>query len=830
MRDERTPPGADAPAHRDRGGRLKAQGHETRPDRKQYRTATEQAEGHAARLRAALACDRPRCPCMRPGPAGMTHCPSHDDRSPSLTVHIRDGRVLWHCQAGCTQDAVVGALRARGLWPNRNGHHHHHTGGSGDGGVPGRRIVATYDYVDAAGRLLFQVVRFSPKDFRQRRPDGRGGFTWNLDGVTPVLYRLPEVLEAARRGATIYVAEGEKDVEALRTAGAVATCNPGGAGKWRTEFAETLRGAHVVVVRDKDDPGRRHAEAVVASLRGVAQRVRLVEARAGKDAADHLAAGFGLADFVEVPLPQPPDGAALLTAVEGFIRRYCVLPDEAAYVAMTLWAAHAHALDSFESTPRLAFLSPEPECGKTRALEVLELLVPRPMLAVNATPAALFRAVADQEKRPTVLFDEIDTIFGPKAKENEELRGLLNAGHRRSGVAYRCVGEGTKQEVREFPAYAAVALAGIGDLPDTLLSRSIVIAMRRRAPHERVQPFRRREAEADGTRLRERLAEWVSWHRQALANVPAMPEGLADRAADVWEPLLAVADAAGGEWPARARVAAVALVAAKAEKEPSLGVRLLADIRAVFDREGRDALPTAVLLERLHGIDEAPWQNLHGKPLDAYGLARRLAGYGVRSKNIRDGAAVVKGYERAGFAEAWARYLPALPGTPRAEGEGNDAPPGGSDTTRTDAPRAASSLRRNPATSATSATRPGFESARGPRDVADYPAVADGEPLQQGVSATGFEPDVAPVADVAGLWQEERNATTAADDLPFEPVARGSEASLAAVAAIVLDAAERCGWPRRAVGGRVVHGPEGWRAFVTTAAEEALWEALVGLE
>ena len=107
---------------------------------------------------------------------------------------------------------------------------------------------------------------------------------------------------------------------------------------------------------------------------------------------------------------------------------------------------------------------------------MLELLAPSPMLAVNATPAALFRAVADLEHRPTVLFDEIDTIFGPRAKENEELRGLLNAGHRRSGVAYRCVGEGTQQEVKEFPAYAAVALAGIGDLPDTILSRSIVIA------------------------------------------------------------------------------------------------------------------------------------------------------------------------------------------------------------------------------------------------------------------------------------------------------------------------------------------------------------------
>jgi 5S rRNA maturation endonuclease (ribonuclease M5) len=722
-------------------------------------------EEHAHVIRDALACPRPGCPCRRPGATGKTHCPAHDDQHPSLSVSVRDGRLLVHCAAGCRQDAVIDALRGRGLWPNpaagsprpsRNGHHPTRTADDApgsDGGAPPRRIVATYDYTDADDRLLFQVVRYQPKDFRQRRPDGKGGWTWKLDGVPPVLYRLPEVRAAAAQGETIYITEGEKDVEALRAAGAVATCNPGGAGKWRAEFAEALRGAHVVVVQDKDDPGRRHADQVVASLRGVAQSVRLVEAKAGKDAADHLAAGFGLADFVEVPLPAPPDGAALLTAVEQFIRRYCVLPDEAAYAAVTLWAAHAHSLDTFESTPRLAFLSPEPECGKTRALEVLELLVPRPMLAVNATPAALFRAVADQAKRPTVLFDEVDTVFGPKAKENEELRGLLNAGHRRSGVAYRCVGEGTRQEVKEFPAYAAVALAGIGDLPDTLLSRSIVIPMRRRAPHERVQPFRRREAEAEGRRLCEQLAEWASWHRRELGAIPTMPEGLADRAADVWEPLLAVADAAGGDWPERARVAAVALVAAKAEKEPSLGVRLLADIRAIFDQERREALPTAVLLERLHGIDEAPWGDIRGKPLDARGLARRLAAYGIRAKTIRVGSDTPRGYERAAFEDAWARYLPK-PAT-AARPEPSPAP-------STPSPSASPSC--TSATSKTSATGAGFESGDGPALLHMRHHVADTSATPPAIRNTG-QVHVADVADVLDLRQGQRENGAGADML-----------------------------------------------------------------
>ena len=138
-----------------------------------------------------------------------------------------------------------------------------------------------------------------------------------------------------------------------------------------------------------------------------------------------------------------------------------------AYNAVTLWAAHAWALDAFDSTPRLAFLSPEPGSGKTRALEILTLLVPWPMHAVNATPAALFRSVADPATRRTILFDEIDTIFGPKAKEHEELRGLLNAGHRRVRGRLPLRRRRHPTNVAEFPAYAAVALAGLGKLPDT---------------------------------------------------------------------------------------------------------------------------------------------------------------------------------------------------------------------------------------------------------------------------------------------------------------------------------------------------------------------------
>jgi hypothetical protein len=357
-------------------------------------------------------------------------------------------------------------------------------------------------------------------------------------------------------------------------------------------------------------------------------------------------------------LPQV-QGAEVLDSIRDFLGEFVAYPSLDAHVAHVLWIAHAHMMDAWESTPRLAFLSPEPGSGKTRALEITELLVPRPVEAVSVTPAYLFRKVAAEEGRPTILFDEIDTIFGPKAKDNEEIRGLLNAGHRKGAVAGRCVVRGKVIETEEIPAYCALALAGLGSLPDTLLTRSIVVRMRRRAPGETVQPYRRRVHSPAGERLRQRVAEWAgSVEPQASAMWPDMPAGIMDRDADVWEPLLSVAELAGGEWPHRARVAAVTLVTLSKESTPSLGVRLLTDIHGVF--ENAMQLPTRELLDRICALEEAPWGDLKGKALDDRGLARRLNPYGIRPATIRVGASTSKGYRREDFVDAWSRYLPPL--------------------------------------------------------------------------------------------------------------------------------------------------------------------------
>jgi hypothetical protein len=349
------------------------------------------------------------------------------------------------------------------------------------------------------------------------------------------------------------------------------------------------------------------------------------------------------------------NGAELLDRVETYVGRFVAYPSEAARVAHVLWIVHTHRMDAWESTPRIAFLSPEPKSGKTRGLEVSEVVTPRPVHAVNTTPAYLFRKVADEAGPPTILYDEIDTVFGPKAKDNEDIRGLLNAGHRRGAVAGRCVVKGNVVETEELPAYCAVALAGLNDLPDTIMSRSIIIRMRRRSPNEIIEPFRHRVHSKEGFALRDEIAEWSKIIQVDVW--PVMPPEITDRDADIWEPLLAVADAAGGAWPERARRHAVALVTDSTVTKGSLGVRLLGDIKRIFDGSGKDHVSTVDLITALVAMDESPWGDLRGKPLDARGLASRLSKYEVKPRTLRNGGSTFKGYDRADLVDVWSRYV-----------------------------------------------------------------------------------------------------------------------------------------------------------------------------
>jgi hypothetical protein len=357
-------------------------------------------------------------------------------------------------------------------------------------------------------------------------------------------------------------------------------------------------------------------------------------------------------------VPQP-EGAAILRQLHAVLTRYVILPSAEAAVAVALWTAATHAQAAWQHAPRLVIRAPEKRCGKSRLLDIVEGTCHHPLITVNASPAAVYRAIGT-DTPPTLLVDEADTIFGGKnAEANEDLRGLLNAGHQRNRPAIRW--DAGTRSLETIPTFAMAALAGIGAMPDTIEDRAVVIRMRRRAPGEKVAPFRYRRDRPALTRLAAQLAAWLGGHLAELERAePRMP--LEDRAADTWEPLIAVADLAGGTWPELARHAAVVLTR-DLDQAASVSdrIRLLADCRTAFG--DADALPSTTIVARLRTDPEAPWCE-PAPGITPKRLAALLADYDIRSTPIRFGELIgqVRGYYRADFTDPWARYCPAPPG------------------------------------------------------------------------------------------------------------------------------------------------------------------------
>jgi hypothetical protein len=349
------------------------------------------------------------------------------------------------------------------------------------------------------------------------------------------------------------------------------------------------------------------------------------------------------------------DGARILTQLHAILTRYVILPSAEAGTAVVLWTAATHAQPAWQHAPRLVIRAPEKRCGKSRLLDIVEGTCHAPLITVNASPAAVYRAIG-AEVPPTLLVDEADTIFGGKnAEANEDLRGLLNAGHQRNRPAIRW--DAGARRLETIPTFAMAALAGIGAMPDTIEDRAVVIRMRRRAPGEKVAPFRHRRDRPALTDLAAQLAGWLGAHLVELERAePPMP--LEDRAADTWEPLVAVADLAGSQWPELARHAAVALTNDRDQAaNVSDRIRLLADCRTAFG--DAEALPSTTLVSRLRADPEAPWCE-PAPGITPKRLAALLADYDIRSAPIRFGEPIgqVRGYYRADFADAWARYCP----------------------------------------------------------------------------------------------------------------------------------------------------------------------------
>lgn len=348
-----------------------------------------------------------------------------------------------------------------------------------------------------------------------------------------------------------------------------------------------------------------------------------------------------------------PDGVQVLDAIEVFVRRFCVLPGEHCYAAVVLWCAHTHFIIRMETTPRLACLSPEPGSGKTRVLEVLDVLSANPLMALDISMAAFFRIVEDRQ--PSILLDEVDAIFtGKKQSEgSEDMRRVINNGYRIGAVVQR-VGGPNRDQVQDFHVFTPVAMAGLGNLPDTLMSRSVILRMKRRRGGERVEQFRDRLHRPEGKKLQSMLANWAVGV-EVLAY-PELPPGVEDRDADVWEPLIMVADLAGGDWPARAREACLTFIAEKPESAVSLGVRLLTDLRSIWP-DGAPAMSTTDILTGLAKLEEAPWADLYGEGLKPRKLAQLLGDYDIRSRDVRTVFGTHKGYRREDLWDTWARYV-----------------------------------------------------------------------------------------------------------------------------------------------------------------------------
>jgi hypothetical protein len=350
--------------------------------------------------------------------------------------------------------------------------------------------------------------------------------------------------------------------------------------------------------------------------------------------------------------------AEALDRTRDFLTRYVVFANAEQADAVALWVAHTWVYDQFDVTPYLGIQSPEKRSGKTLLQDCLEDVVREPLATGGASLAAIFRAV--NEWHPTLLIDEADAVFNRKSNDNsEDLRGLLNSGYRRGRPYLRIVGDGKKMRVEKFETFSPKCLASIRSLPDTVQDRSIIIGLQRKLVSEKVERFRSRRAQLESLPIRE---WWESIAAELqLPEHAEVPAALSDRSSDSWEPLLAIADAAGGDWLERARRAALILSGVAEIDDERTEVQLLGDIQTIFIEQSADRVATLTLLDILTGtrFAESGWNEWHRRGLNSHGLSYLLRPFKIRARQMKVDGANVRGFHLEQFADAFARYLPS---------------------------------------------------------------------------------------------------------------------------------------------------------------------------
>jgi hypothetical protein len=363
------------------------------------------------------------------------------------------------------------------------------------------------------------------------------------------------------------------------------------------------------------------------------------------------------------PFEQKPL-AAILDDIVNVLQRFVVLPTyrkeliPSGFVVLALWVAHTYTFMYVETTPYLQLWSATMRAGKTTVLEILNELVSKGWLFSDTTVAAMSRKV--DKDQPTVLYDEHDTANKELA---QELAGLFNSGYKKSGSRTVTVGTPGHFETQDLSQYCPKAFAGIGSetLRETLRDRAIPIELRRKKPSEKVERNRQRTRNLACAPIKVQIEGWADLpglQNPLSVEVLDIPDQLDDRQQDCWEPLLAIADLAGGEWSQKARSAAITINANR-QLLVSHSEMLLSDIRTIFRAHPVDSMFTVTLLSRLHEMEDRPWGSIMAgdKPMNSRSLSGRLKDFNIKPKKVRRGETVLSGYKYEDFAEAFERNL-----------------------------------------------------------------------------------------------------------------------------------------------------------------------------
>jgi len=613
----------------------------------------------------------------------LARCPLHDDNRPSMTVSKGQSQpvVAWcfacsdrfnsqswfsNLMARLDQDEQM-PLPAKGQSGKGNG-------SSNSAGTP----VATYLYT-RNGKLIAKKVRYeqedSSKSFAWFRPYGTSwaqGLGAGMSQQQLPLYRgrsgqpldasdVLDTLDALPVGTTIYIVEGEKDADRAAREGLIAISSGGGANGPLPNDVSALTGQHVVIVADNDPAGHKHAMDWKARLVGVTPHVRIALPNVDSvkaDLSDHLDQGFTVEELRFVN--GETDLQSVLDRVRSWLTRYIKMRSDWGLTVLTLWIAHTHAMDAWYATPRILLTSALPGCGKTTALEHIEHLTFNAMMGSNATPALLAR-VTQSGPRP-LLLDETDNLLDRKKDGTGDLVSMLNSGYKKSGMRTVLVPQkGSDWVSVQMPTYAPVAFAGIGDhLPDATSSRTIVLHLDRAKAAE-IEDSDWQFIEEEAYRLRDQMAVSISSKMESLSIArPQLPVN--GRTAEIWRPLVALADAAGESWSTAAR-AALTHFQREAEIDREAGLarekpsqRLLSDLQEIWP-DGESFVGTEILIERLSWHNPENWGvEARFGMLKAKRLAWMLKEYGIRPTKSSDGRA--RGYLQKDLMGAWETYIP----------------------------------------------------------------------------------------------------------------------------------------------------------------------------